>query len=111
VYIFPNTVGSDAFLFTQELPVMTEPQSFWSVECAQGEPDLFVCLTCFDEVFKAKVPVEGCPSCGAIAAFEPFRLEAIREWGTESLIQKAERLPSSPLHSEPGSDQPASSSI
>ncbi|MEJ2230226.1 MAG: hypothetical protein P8X46_03455 [Nitrospirales bacterium] len=88
---------------------MTESQSFWPVECEQGEPDLFVCLTCFDEVFKAKVPVEGCPSCGAIAAFEPFNLEAIREWGTETLIQKAEQLPSSSLPSEPGSDQATSS--
>jgi len=88
---------------------MTESQSFWPVECAKGEPDLFVCLTCFDEVFKAKVPVEGCPSCGAIAAFEPFSLEAIKEWGTESLIQKAEQLPSSASSSEPDSDQPASS--
>jgi hypothetical protein len=88
---------------------MTESRSFWPVECAQGEPDLFVCLTCFDEVFKAKVPVEGCPSCGAIAAFEPFNLEAIREWGTERLIQKAEQLPASSLPPELGSDQPTSS--
>lgn len=90
---------------------MTKSQSFWSVECAQGEPDLFVCLTCFDAVYKAKVPVEGCPSCGAIAAFEPFTLEAIREWGTEDLIQKAEQLPVSSLPSEPDSDQSASSSL
>ncbi len=88
---------------------MTEPESFWPVECAQGEPDLFVCLTCFDEVFKAKVPVEGCPSCGAIAAFEPFKLEAIREWGTEGLIQKAEQLPSASLASESMADRPDSS--
>jgi hypothetical protein len=88
---------------------MTESQSFWPVECAQGEPDLFVCLTCFDEVFKAKMPVDGCPSCGAIAAFEPFSLDAIREWGTENLIQKAEQLPSSSSSSNSGSDQPTSS--
>jgi len=86
---------------------MTESQSFWPVECAQGEPDLFVCLTCFDEVFKAKMPVDGCPSCGAIAAFEPFSIDAIREWGTEDLIRKAEQLPSSSSSSssKPGSDQ------
>jgi len=88
---------------------MTEPQSFWPVECEQGEPDLFVCLTCFDEVFRAKLPVEGCPSCGAVAAFEPFNLEAIREWGTESLIRKAEQLPPSSPSSQPGPDQSASS--
>jgi len=88
---------------------MTEPQSFWPVECEQGEPDLFVCLTCFDEVFRAKLPVEGCPSCGAVAAFEPFNLEAIREWGTESLIRKAEQLPASSPSSQPGPDQSASS--
>ncbi|MDH5297358.1 MAG: hypothetical protein OEW26_09535 [Nitrospirota bacterium] len=88
---------------------MTESQSFWPVECAQGEPDLFVCLTCFDEVFKAKMPVDGCPSCGAIAAFEPFSMDAIREWGTENLIQKAEQLPSSSSSSKPGSDQTTSS--
>jgi len=88
---------------------MTESQSFWPVECEQGEPDLFVCLTCFDEVFRAKLPVEGCPSCGAVAAFEPFTLDAIREWGTESLIQKAEQLPASSPPSKPDSDQAASS--
>ena len=85
---------------------MTEPQSFWPVECEQGEPDLFVCLTCLDEVFQVKVPIEGCPGCGAITAFEPFQLEAIRDWGTEGLIRKAEQLPAPSLPPEPGSDQP-----
>ena len=83
---------------------MTEPLSFWPVECEDGEPDLFVCLSCLDEVFQAKVPVEGCPSCGAAVGFEPFNLDAIREWGTEGLIQKAERLPASAASSDPSSD-------
>ena len=84
---------------------MPEPQSFWPIECEQGEPNLFVCLSCLDEVFQAKVPVEGCPGCGAIATFEPFNLDAIRDWGTEGLIQKAEQFPSSSLPPESGSDQ------
>ena len=74
---------------------MNQSLSFWPVECSEGEPDLYVCLTCLDEVFRAKVPVEGCPGCGAIGAFEPFDLAAIKDWGTERLIQKAEQEPSS----------------
>jgi hypothetical protein len=109
VYICIGDADTYAFHSHNDVDVMTKSHSFWPVECAQGEPDLFVCLTCFDEVFKAQVPVAGCPSCGAIGAFEPFSLEAIRDWGTESLIQKAEQLPSSSLPSESGSDQPASS--
>ena len=85
---------------------MPEPQSFWPGECKQGDPNLFVCLSCLDEVFQAKVPVQGCPGCGAIATFEPFNLDAIRDWGTEGLIQKAEQFPTSSLPPEPGSDQP-----
>ena len=73
---------------------MNQSLSFWPVECQEGEPDLFVCLTCLEEVFRAKVPVGGCPGCGAIGTFEPFSLAAIKDWGTEELIQKAEREPS-----------------
>jgi len=72
---------------------MNQSLSFWPVECPEGEPDLFVCLTCLEEVFRAKVPVEGCPGCGAIGTFEPFDLAAIKDWGTEALIQKAEQEP------------------
>ena len=75
---------------------MNPSLSFWSVECPEGEPDLFVCLTCLDEVFRAKVPVEGCPGCGAIGAFEPFNIAAIKDWGTEDLIRKAEQEPLPP---------------
>jgi hypothetical protein len=87
---------------------MTESLSFWPVECQEGEPNLFVCLTCLEEVFQSKVPVEGCPGCGAIGAFEPFNLEAIKDWGTEDLIRKAEQLPSSsvPVQNS-NSDHPA----
>ena len=68
---------------------MSESSSFWTVECVEGEPDLFVCMACLDEVFQAKVPINGCPGCGAVSMFEPFSLEAIREWGTDSLIAKS----------------------
>jgi len=86
---------------------MTESLSFWPVECQEGEPNLLVCLTCLEEVFQAKVPVEGCPGCGAIGTFEPFTLEAIKDWGTEDLIRKAEQWPaSSVLAKDSSSDKP-----
>ena len=68
---------------------MLESQTFWPVESEQGAPDLFVCMECLDEVFRSKVPIQGCPGCGAVSAFEPFTLESIQEWGTEDLIAKA----------------------
>ena len=68
---------------------MRESQTFWAVESEQGAPDLFVCMDCLDEVFRSKVPIQGCPGCGAVSAFEPFTLESIQEWGTEELIAKA----------------------
>ncbi len=85
---------------------MSEPTSYWPVECQQGDPDLFVCLSCLEEVFRAQVPVDGCPSCGAIADFEAFNLDAIREWGTHELIQKAEQVSLSSVSSDTNSDQP-----
>ena len=86
---------------------MSKSLSFWPIECQEGEPDLFVCLTCLEEVFQAKVPVEGCPGCGAIGTFEPFKLEAIKDWGTEDLIRKAEQKPSSSTPIQDSiSDQP-----
>jgi hypothetical protein len=66
-----------------------ESQTFWPVEIEQGAPDLFVCMECLDEVFRSKVPIQGCPGCGAVSAFEPFTLKSIEEWGTEDLIAKA----------------------
>jgi len=74
---------------------MDQPLSFWPVECQNGEPDLFVCFSCLEEVFQEKIPVEGCPGCGTIGAFEPFHLAAIKDWGTEGLIRKAEQVSSS----------------
>jgi hypothetical protein len=71
---------------------MAESLSFWTVDCAPGDPDLFVCMSCLDEVFKGQVPVQGCPGCQAVSTFEPFDLDAIRAWGTESLISKATGL-------------------
>ena len=68
---------------------MLESQTFWPVESEQGAPDLFVCMECLDEVFRSKVPIQGCPGCGAVSAFEPFTFESIQEWGTEDLIAKA----------------------
>ena len=68
---------------------MSDSPSFWAVDCVQGEPDLFVCMACLEEVFQAKVPMNGCPGCGAVSTFEPFSLEAIREWGTDSLVAKS----------------------
>ncbi len=83
-----------------------ESNDYWAVDCQPGDPDLFVCMSCIDEVFHARVPVEGCPGCGAIGAFEPFTVEAIRDWGTEGLIQKAERLSPPSVLPNPDSDLP-----
>ena len=68
---------------------MSETQTFWAVECAEGDPDFFVCMNCLDEVYRRKIPTE-CPSCGAISTFEPFTLDSIKDWGTEELIAKAQ---------------------
>ena len=87
---------------------MTESQAFWPVDCEQGEPDLFVCMACLNEVFRSKVPIEGCPSCGAVSTYEAFTLESIQEWGTEELINKAQSS-SLGVHSATPSLDPASS--
>ena len=68
---------------------MSDSSAYWPIECAVGDPDLFVCMTCLEEVFRAKVPIQGCPGCGAVSTFEPFTLESLQDWGTEELIQKA----------------------
>ena len=68
---------------------MLESQTFWPVESEKGAPNLFVCMECLDEVFRSKVPIQGCPGCGAVSTFEPFTFESIQEWGTEDLIAKA----------------------
>lgn len=68
---------------------MEETQEFWPVEGPEGEPDLLVCMGCMKEVYRAKIPKSACPTCGAVSAFEAFSLEAILDWGSEDLIEKA----------------------
>lgn len=88
---------------------MLESQTFWPVESEQGAPDLFVCMECLDEVFRSKVPIQGCPGCGAVSAFEPFTLESIQEWGSEELIAKAQseaKLRTAPLPDHPSEPEP-----
>ncbi len=68
---------------------MSSSQAFWPVPAEDGEPDLWVCMSCLNEVFRRKVPKPNCPSCHGVSTYEAFTLEAIREWGTEELIAKA----------------------
>ncbi|HXF92045.1 MAG TPA: hypothetical protein VNK46_04760 [Nitrospiraceae bacterium] len=68
---------------------MSSAQAFWSVPCEDGEPDLWVCMSCLNEVFRRKVPKPDCPTCHGVSTYEAFTLEAIRDWGTEELIAKA----------------------
>ena len=68
---------------------MSETPTFWAVECAEGDPEFFVCMDCLNEVYRRKIPRE-CPNCHAISSFEAFTLAAIRDWGTEELIAKAQ---------------------
>jgi len=70
---------------------MSDRQTFWPVDCEPGEPDLLVCMSCLSEVFKRKVPMPDCPTCHGVSTYEAFTLEAIRDWGTEQLIEKAVR--------------------
>jgi hypothetical protein len=37
-----------------------------------------------------------CPTCHGVSTFEPFSLEAVRDWGTEDLIAKAVTVSSEP---------------
>jgi len=71
--------------------VMSHEQLFWPVECEEGEPDLLVCMSCLGEAFRRKVPMPDCPTCHGISTYEAFTLQAIRDWGTEELIAKAEK--------------------
>lgn len=68
---------------------MTREQTFWPVESEEGEPDLWVCMSCLNEVFRGKVPMPNCPTCQGVATYEAFTLDSIRDWGTEELIAKA----------------------
>ncbi|MEW6543193.1 MAG: hypothetical protein AB1411_06230 [Nitrospirota bacterium] len=70
---------------------MAREQAFWSVESGEGDPDLWVCMSCLSEVFRRKVPMPDCPTCHGVSTYEAFTLESIRDWGTEELIAKADR--------------------
>ncbi|MFM7841785.1 MAG: hypothetical protein ACKOBZ_03230 [Nitrospira sp.] len=83
---------------------MSKPQTFWPVDCEAGEPDLFVCMSCLGEVYKRKVPMPDCPTCHGVSTYEAFTLEAIRDWGTEQLIEQAQRASA-------GADQPVASAL
>jgi hypothetical protein len=69
---------------------MAAEQGFWPVECEEGEPDLLVCMSCLNEVFRRKVPMPDCPACHGVSTYEAFTLESILDWGTPELIRKAE---------------------
>lgn len=69
---------------------MSATQSFWSVPQRAGEPGYWVCMSCLSEAFYLKVPMPDCPTCHGVSTYEAFSLEAIRDWGTEDLIAKAE---------------------
>ncbi len=69
---------------------MASELTFWPVDCAEGEPDLLVCMSCLSEVFCRKVPMPDCPSCHGVSTYEAFTLDSIRDWGTDELISKAE---------------------
>jgi len=69
---------------------MSATQSFWSVPQRDGEPPYWMCMSCLSEVFYRKVPMPDCPSCHGVSTYEAFTLEAIRDWGTEDLVAKAD---------------------
>ncbi|MCA9470661.1 MAG: hypothetical protein MRJ96_03785 [Nitrospirales bacterium] len=89
--------------------MMSDSSTFWSMECSPGEPDLFVCMDCLGEVFRAKLPVEGCPGCGAVSMFEAFTLESLQDWATPELLAKAQSLGAQP-QSQPSTPPVDSSS-
>ncbi len=81
---------------------MSATQTFWSVPYQDGDPDLWVCMSCLSEVFRRKVPMPDCPTCHGVSTYESFTLEAIHDWGTEDLIAKAVAAQAAvePSHSE-----------
>jgi len=70
--------------------IMSQEQTFWSVECGDEDPQFLVCMSCLNEVFRRKVPMPDCPACHGVSTYEAFTLESIRDWGTEELIAKAD---------------------
>jgi hypothetical protein len=79
---------------------MNAKQAFWDVSTKQGEPDLWVCMSCLNEVFFRKVPMPDCPTCHGVSTYEAFTLEAVRDWGTEELITKAQAAQQKPEPTE-----------
>jgi hypothetical protein len=77
---------------------MSQEQTFWSIECEEGEPDFLVCMSCLSEVFRRKVPMPDCPSCHGVSTYEAFSLDSIRDWGTEELIAKALKAEADTAH-------------
>ena len=69
---------------------MADTRIFWAIECAEDEPEFFVCMSCLNEVYRCKVP-SACPTCDAISTFEAFTLAGIQDWGSEGLVTKAEQ--------------------
>ena len=68
---------------------MALKQAFWSVPAKEGEPDLWVCMSCLSEAFCQKVPMPACPTCHGVSTYEAFTIAAVQDWGTEELIAKA----------------------
>ena len=68
---------------------MASKQAFWNVPAKDGEPELWVCMSCLNEAFCRKVPMPACPSCQGVSTYEAFTLAAVQDWGTEELIAKA----------------------
>jgi hypothetical protein len=68
---------------------MGSKQAFWTVPAKDGEPDLYVCMSCLSEVFCRKVPMPACPTCHGVSTYEAFTLAAVQDWGTDELIAKA----------------------
>lgn len=68
---------------------MARATTFWTIETEEGQPDLWVCMSCLSEVFRGKVPMPDCPTCHGVSTYEAFPLDSIRDWGTEDLIAKA----------------------
>ena len=80
---------------------MSAKQAFWDVSMKQGEPDLWVCMSCLNEVFFRKVPMPDCPTCHGVSTYEAFTLEAVRDWGTEEPITKAQAAQQKPEPPQP----------
>jgi hypothetical protein len=80
---------------------MSTKQAFWNVSAKDGEPDLWVCMSCLNEVFYRKVPMPDCPTCHGVSTYEAFTVDAVRDWGTEELIAKAQAAQQTPEPQQP----------